>query len=216
MGRPGEGPPLEEEIRAAFAADEEFRPFAERAEKVRGVAEDFLQLIKSSFPNRYFILKKITQSQEFWEVCTQKSFVVLNDESYTKKLQSCFEISDNVFLFFVRVEQKQFLGYAKVVSEIRDLRDTPELQALVFPGNEKLWAFRIEWKSRLPVSFETVRFIRNSHNSNNSVNMCREFNEVDDLAAGMLAEVLERPEAAPNPRLNPFTPVVALETLQQS
>ena len=26
------------------------------------------------------------------------------------------------------------------------------------------------------VSFDTVRFIRNSHNNNNSINMCREFN----------------------------------------
>ena len=88
-----EGAQLGAEAQAAFAADEGFSPFAERAGAVRRVAEDFLRLVRSSFPNRHFILKKITQSPELWEVCTQRGLVVLNEEACTKKLQSCVEVS---------------------------------------------------------------------------------------------------------------------------
>jgi len=39
---------------------------------------------------------------------------------------------------------------------------------------------------------------------------------VDEFAAGLLIEILENPEAAPNPRLNPFNPVGVIENLNQS
>ena len=54
-------------------------------------------------------------------------------------------------MFFVRVGQKEFLGYAKVISEIKALREIQELQNYVLSSmapSEKLWAFRIEWKSK--------------------------------------------------------------------
>ena len=40
--------------------------------------------------------------------------------------------------------------------------------------------------------------------------------EVDEFAANVLIEILENPEAAPNPRLNPFNPVGVIENLNQS
>lgn len=77
------------------------------------------------------------------------------------------------------VDNKQFMGYAKVVSNIRKLKDIPELSSLVHmqrdpedPG----FAFKIRWFSKNRVAFDLIRFIRNSHNSNNSINMCKEFN----------------------------------------
>ena len=39
---------------------------------------------------------------------------------------------------------------------------------------------------------------------------------MDEFAAGLLIEILENPEAAPNPRLNPFNPVGVIENLNQS
>ena len=54
-------------------------------------------------------------------------------------------------MFFARVGQKEFLGYAKVISEIKALREIQELQNYVLSSmapSEKLWAFRIEWKSK--------------------------------------------------------------------
>ena len=40
--------------------------------------------------------------------------------------------------------------------------------------------------------------------------------EVDEFAANLLIEVLEKPKQALNPRLNPFNPVGVIENLQQS
>ena len=90
-------PEYEAEMQEVFGPDEGYNPFAERASEVRKIAEDFLQLIKNEFPNRYFILKKITENQELWEICIQKNYVIINEEKYTKKLQSCFE----VFFFLI-------------------------------------------------------------------------------------------------------------------
>ena len=70
------------------------------------------------------------------------------------------------------------------------------------------------------MSFETIKFIRNEMNLNQPINMCREANmryqEVDEFAASLLIEVLENPDNAPNPRLNPFNPVAGIENLNQS
>ena len=42
------------------------------------------------------------------------------------------------------------------------------------------------------------------------------YQEVDELAAGLLIDVLENTDSAPNPRLNPFNPVAGIENLNQS
>ena len=84
---------LEAECAAIFGPDEGFNPVGDRAVQVRKIADEFLQAVKSSFPNRYFILKKIAQSAELWEVCIHHSHVILNEEAYVKKLQSCLEVS---------------------------------------------------------------------------------------------------------------------------
>lgn len=84
---------LDLEMDKAFITDETYNPFAESAVTARKIAEEFLQVIKTNFPNRYFILKRITQSPEFWEICLQKNFVIINEDNYIKKLQNCFEVS---------------------------------------------------------------------------------------------------------------------------
>ena len=80
------------ELDDVFNADESYNPFIERAVTVRKAAEQFLQVIKTKFPNRYFISKRITQSPEIWEICLQKNQVIINDENYIRKLQNCFEV----------------------------------------------------------------------------------------------------------------------------
>lgn len=72
------------------------------------------------------------------------------------------------------------------------------------------------WLKRHSVNFDTIKFIRNTHNNNNSINMCRELHEVDEFAANLLIDILENPDIAPNPRLNPFNPVGVIENLHQS
>lgn len=52
-----------------------------------------MTIVKSKFPNRYFILKRITQNVEQWQTCCiERGYVVINDESYAKKLQNCYEV----------------------------------------------------------------------------------------------------------------------------
>ena len=112
------------------------------------------------------------------------------------------------------VDNKEFLGYARVKSNIRHVRDVPALSSLLGTHGESEdpgFAFQIEWFSKNRVPFDYIRFIRNSHNSNNSINMCKEFNEVDEFAARLLLEILRDPESAPEPALNPFAPVGVLE-----
>lgn len=50
------------------------------------------------------------------------------------------------------VEQRQFLGYARVASEVRPISLIPELQNYTFTTNvdsrESLYAFKIEWKAK--------------------------------------------------------------------
>lgn len=43
--------------------------------------------------------------------------------------------------------------------------------------------------------------------------MCKEFHEVDDFAASLLLDILNLPESAPPPKLNPFNPVSVVENL---
>jgi len=78
---------------------------------------------------------------------------------------------------FISVEQKLFKGYGRVISEVYSTQDIMELsdipQLNVYKGNT--FACKIEWMSREQVDFEQVKFIRNSHNNNLSVNMCKEF-----------------------------------------
>ena len=80
------------ELDDIFTVDESYNPFIERAVAVRKTAEQFLQVIKTKFPNRYFISKRITQNPEIWEICLQKNQVIINDENYIRKLQNCFEV----------------------------------------------------------------------------------------------------------------------------
>ena len=77
------------------------------------------------------------------------------------------------------VDNKQFMGYAKVVSNIRHVKSIPALSSLVHTHRDSEdpgYAFKIKWFSKNRVAFDLIRFIRNSHNSNNSINMCKEFN----------------------------------------
>lgn len=82
----------DEELDDVFGPDEGHDPFIERAAEVKKKADQFLQIIKTQFPNRYFISKRITQNPEVWEICLQKSYVVINDENYIRKLQNCFDV----------------------------------------------------------------------------------------------------------------------------
>lgn len=53
-----------------------------------------MHIVKSKFPNRYFILKRLTQNMEHWQTCCQeRNYVIITDESYAKKLQNCYEVN---------------------------------------------------------------------------------------------------------------------------
>lgn len=80
------------ELDEIFGPDEGYDPFIESSLAVKKKADQFLQEMKTQFPNRYFISKRITQNPEVWEICLQKSYVIINDENYIRKLQNCFDV----------------------------------------------------------------------------------------------------------------------------
>lgn len=86
------------EMDETFIADENFNPFAEPAKNIKKIADEFLNQVKTNFPNRFFILKRITQNPEFWEICVQKGYSIMNDDASYKKLLNCIEVS--FFPFF--------------------------------------------------------------------------------------------------------------------
>ena len=81
------------EMDDVFLPDESFRPLLEPAKLIKKMADNFLNQVKTNCPNRYFILKRITQNAEFWEICVQKGFAIINDEMSFKKLLQCIEVS---------------------------------------------------------------------------------------------------------------------------
>ena len=106
------------------------------------------------------------------------------------------------------VDQKVFMGYGKVASDVYHIEHVDELKDVSLPNyNQPIYACKIDWNSKQSISFEFVKHIRNSHNNHQSINMCKEFNEVDDTAAQQLLELLDDPRKAPSPKTNPFTPV---------
>lgn len=111
----------------------------------------------------------------------------------------------------MNVDQKVFLGYGKVISDVYSIKHVDDLQDvanLPHYRDTNVYACKIEWVSKNSINFEYIKHIRNSHNNNQSINMCKEFNEVDDTAAQMLLKILDDPTKAPSPKTNPFTPVV--------
>ena len=93
----------------------------------------------------------------------------------------------------MNVAGRQFLGYGKVASDIYSVIDIPELAEVgtLSSGNQPAFACKIEWMSkyasshpRNSIGFETVKYIRNSHNSNSPINMCKEFNVTFDYISG--------------------------------
>lgn len=211
---------LDQEMDSIFGSDEQFDPFLKEVNNARQIADNYLQIIKMKFPNRYFILKKIVQDPIHWEICLQKNYVIITDANYARKLQNSYkvtiiiQISDNVYLIFMSVDNKEFLGYARVNSNLQWIHEIPALCSVDVSQNYldgHGCAFKVQWISKNSVSFNYIRFIRNSHNSNNSINMCREFNEVDEFAARLLLEIISDPESAPEPCYNPFIPVGVLE-----
>ena len=67
------------------------------------------------------------------------------------------------------VELKMFLGYARVTSDIKSISSFKELHNRVIISEvdiSTLKAFKIQWIATNPVSFDDVKFIRNSFNDN--------------------------------------------------
>ena len=90
----GWGTTIEEEL-DFFLHDHEDEedPLKEQIEQAKRKAQEFMHIVKSKFPNRYFILKRITQNMEHWQTCClNRGFVIITDDSYAKKLQNCYEV----------------------------------------------------------------------------------------------------------------------------
>lgn len=90
-------PNYQEVYKENFDGDEEYNPFIERTAKIRNLAESFLNVIKDKYPNRYFILKKITKNSDLWDVALNKNLLVLNEDNSIQKLKSVLE----VIIFFL-------------------------------------------------------------------------------------------------------------------
>ena len=83
-----------------FLYDDGVDPLQPRIDEAKKKAQDFMQHVKTKFPNRYFILKRVTDQNDIWQVCAlDKNYIVIQDDSYAKKLQNCYEvIIDLLFL----------------------------------------------------------------------------------------------------------------------
>lgn len=113
------GSTLEEEL-DFFLKEDEVDPLKDQIDEAKRKAKEFMQVLKNKFPNRFFLLKRITQNPLFWQsCCIDREYVIIEDDAYAKKLQNCFEMSENVFLLFISVEQKLFKGYGRVESDIK-------------------------------------------------------------------------------------------------
>lgn len=66
---------------------------------------------------RYFIIKN--QHKKFMEICQTKN-ICLVKKAYDK-LEKILQSSLTVYLIFSSVEGRQFLGYAKMITEVDDL-----------------------------------------------------------------------------------------------
>ena len=81
------------EIHEFYAKDDEDPLLEQKAEAKKKAAAEFRQLMMSKFPNRYFILKRITSNPELWTSCVwERSYVIISDENYAKKQQNCYEV----------------------------------------------------------------------------------------------------------------------------
>ena len=88
-----------------FLYDDGYDPLQPRIEEAKKKAQEFMQHVKTKFPNRYFILKRVTDQPEIWQYCAiEKNYIVIQDDSYAKKLQNCYEvIIDLLFLSLLTV-----------------------------------------------------------------------------------------------------------------
>jgi hypothetical protein len=76
-----------------FIAEDGYDPLQSRIEEAKKQAQEFMQEVKSKFPNRYFILKKMTENSDLWPSCAlERNYIVFLDESSAKKLQNCYEV----------------------------------------------------------------------------------------------------------------------------
>ena len=76
-----------------FLHDDGVDPLQPQIDDAKNKAQEFMQIVKSKYPNRYFILKRVTDSTDFWQICAlDKHYIIITDESYAKKLQNCYEV----------------------------------------------------------------------------------------------------------------------------
>lgn len=92
------GENIESELDFFLAQKDEIDPLYDQIQAAKKKAQDFMHIVKSKFPNRYFILKRLTQNMEHWQTCCQeRNYVIITDESYAKKLQNCYEVTILIF-----------------------------------------------------------------------------------------------------------------------
>lgn len=97
---------LENEMEELFAFEEPLLLIENKITEARRKADEYLNEVRTKYPNRYFILKRITQNPEFWEICIQKKMYITNDDNFIKKLQNCYEVYFIIYL--IKRFQKMF------------------------------------------------------------------------------------------------------------
>ena len=67
----------------------------------------------------------------------------------------------------MNVEQKKFIGYAVIDSEVKPMEEFNEIKGKIILTKlplEKPLAFRVKWLARNPITYDDVKFIRNQNN----------------------------------------------------
>lgn len=74
------------EIHDFYSRDEMDNDNEYKTEAKKKAASEFRQYMMSKFPNRYFILKKITSKNDLWQqICQDKNWVVIDEVNQAKK-----------------------------------------------------------------------------------------------------------------------------------
>lgn len=61
-------------------------------------------------------------------------------------------MANTTYLFFMDLDKREFVGYAKVISGVRPIIDIPDLQTYLGttsqPRAQEFYAFKVEWLSK--------------------------------------------------------------------
>ncbi|CAJ0836840.1 10812_t:CDS:10 [Entrophospora sp. SA101] len=162
--------------------------------------------LKPSSPNRYFILKSLTQDD--LDISVQNGLWATQPHNEAA-LNKAFKSAENVYLIFSANKSGEFYGYARMLSPIskestETVQWTPIDEAALAasssrPSPESVpsrnWGttFKVEWIKVQKLPFTRTRHLRNPWNANREVKISRDGTEVEPVVGERLLAEFHKP-----------------------